>query len=148
MWRDIARRAAGYGLPARLPAPYPLADFDQANRVAVVGKQEGWCADYVVAAYRRWFQDGAPAGSEPNLSASLADIGQAPARVIAKAQSDAITAAYDAATDEAAARGIFGAPTYAVGDEIFWGDDRLEDAVSWLRHGSVMRPVVGQTDLL
>lgn len=33
--------------------------------------------------------------------------------------------------------GIFGSPTFATGGEIFWGDDRLDDAVSWYRHGSV-----------
>jgi len=57
MWRDIERRAAMYGLPARVPAPYPLAQWDVANRVAVLGAAEGWVADYARATYRRWFQE-------------------------------------------------------------------------------------------
>ena len=52
MWRDIERRARLYKLPVKVPAPYPLQMFDLANRVAIVGKREGWCADYVRATYR------------------------------------------------------------------------------------------------
>ena len=62
-------------------------------------------------------------------------MGQDPARVIALAQSDAIGRAYDAATAEAKNLGIFGAPTFVTGSEIFWGDDRLDDAMRWHRHG-------------
>jgi 2-hydroxychromene-2-carboxylate isomerase len=131
MWRDVERRAARYGLAARVPAPYPLKEFDLANRVAIVGMREGWCADYARATYRRWFVDGQEAGSEPNLTQSLLEAGQDPARVISLARSDGMGQAYDAATDEARAKGIFGAPTFATRGEIFWGDDRLEDALAW-----------------
>jgi 2-hydroxychromene-2-carboxylate isomerase len=137
MWRDIERRAATYGLNAALPAPYPLEQFDLANRVAVLGRREGWCRDYVVATYRRWFGDGQPAGSEPNLTESLVEIGQRPERVIEMASSPEIESAYAAATDEARSLGIFGSPTFVVGRELFWGDDRLADAISWHRSGRV-----------
>jgi 2-hydroxychromene-2-carboxylate isomerase len=133
MWRDIERRAQSYDLPVRVPAPYPLREFDLANTVAIVGRAEGWCEDYVIATYKRWFQQGQPAGSEPNLSASLSEIGQDPVRVIAKAGESLASDAYFAATDEARNLGIFGAPTFVVGNEVFWGDDRLEDAVDWYR---------------
>ena len=53
MWRDIERRAQGYGFTANVPAPYPLQELDLANRVAVLGRQEGWCEDYVQGTYRR-----------------------------------------------------------------------------------------------
>ena len=137
MWRDIERRAQLYGLPITVPAPYPLKEFDLANRVAIVGREEGWCRDYVVTTYRRWFQDGEEAGSEPNLSATLEEIGQDPARVIAAANSADAEAAYAAATEEAKALGVFGAPTFAVDGELFWGDDRLEDAIAWRRDGKL-----------
>jgi 2-hydroxychromene-2-carboxylate isomerase len=48
-----------------------------------------------------------------------------------------LKAALSAETDAARARGIFGSPTFSVGDELFWGDDRLEDAISWLKSGCV-----------
>lgn len=133
MWRDIERRADLYGVPVKVPAPYPLKEFDLANRVAVVGAREGWCAQYVRAAYRRWFVDGLEAGSEPNLSQSIAEAGQDPARVVAEAESAAAEAAYLAATDEARKLGIFGAPTFVSHGEVFWGDDRLDDAIAWHR---------------
>jgi 2-hydroxychromene-2-carboxylate isomerase len=139
MWRDIERRAAMHGLPAKLPAPYPAKQSVTANLVAIVGMHEGWGPDFVRAAYRRWFQAGEETGSEPNLSSSLRDIGQDPARVRALASSAAANEAMLAETDVARALGIFGSPTFTVGDELFWGDDRLEDAIGWYRDGEVRR---------
>jgi 2-hydroxychromene-2-carboxylate isomerase len=137
MWRDIERRTQMYGIPFRRPPAYPLKNPDLANRVAIVGDQEGWCATYARATYRRWFLDDQEPGSEPNLSDSLAEIGQDPARVLELAASDAIGAAYDAQTETARRLRIFGSPTFAVGDEIFWGDDRLDDAIRWRRRGTL-----------
>ena len=76
MWRDVERRASKYGLPIKVPAPYPLKNFDLASRIAVLGEMEGWCADYVRASYRRWFVEGKEVGIEPNLSESLTEIGR------------------------------------------------------------------------
>ena len=134
MWRDIERRAGKYRLPIKVPAPYPLRDSELANRVAVLAAMEEWCEEYVSATYRRWFVDGQEAGSEPNLSDSLREIGQDTARTISLARSDDVGRAYDAATEEARRLSIFGAPTFVTRGEVFWGDDRLEDAVAW-RHG-------------
>jgi 2-hydroxychromene-2-carboxylate isomerase len=139
MWRDIERRAAMYGLTARVPAPYPLAQWDLANRIAVLGAIEGWVADYARATYRRWFGQGLEPGSEPNLSESLREIGHNPERVVALAAGSEVTEAYEAATDEARRLGIFGSPTFAVGGELFWGDDRLDDAIAWHRRRSLAR---------
>ena len=135
MWRDIERRAAMYGLKANVPAPYPLKEFDLANRLALLGLEEGWGKAYVVASYRRWFVDGEEPAMEPNLSASLKEVGQDPARVVPLAEADKIGQAYTEATDEARRLGLFGSPTFAVDGELFWGDDRLDDALSWFKHG-------------
>lgn len=135
MWRDIERRAALFGIEAKLPAPYPLAGFDLANQIAVLGAKEGWVRDYVVETYRRWFQDGSPAGQDPNLSQTLKTIGLDVEKTIARAQSEDNVAAYELATSQARSLGIFGAPTFVVRDELFWGDDRLEEAVLWHLQG-------------
>jgi 2-hydroxychromene-2-carboxylate isomerase len=82
MWRDIERRAAMYGLKANVPAPYPLKEFDLANRLALLGLEEGWGKPYIEASYRRWFVDGQEPGLEPNLSASLEEAGQEAVRVV------------------------------------------------------------------
>jgi 2-hydroxychromene-2-carboxylate isomerase len=136
-WRDVQRRAEKYGVPFSTRPPYPLREFDLANRIAAVGAREGWCADYVRATYRRWFVEGHEAGIEPNVSRSLREAGQDPARVLALARSEEIGRAYEAATNEARALGLFGVPTFVTRGELFWGDDRLEDAIAWQRAGSL-----------
>jgi 2-hydroxychromene-2-carboxylate isomerase len=137
MWRDIERRAAMYNLPASFPVPYPAKQSIRANLVAIVGMRQGWGVDFVRAAYRRWFQLGQETGSEPNVSESLRDIGQEPQSVLALANATDATAALIAETEVAKKLGIFGSPTFVVGSELFWGDDRLDDAISWHRHGRV-----------
>jgi len=137
MWRDIERRAGMYGLAVRVPAPYPIQQFDLANRIAVLGMAEGWGKPYIVASYRRWFVDGHEPAIEPNLSASLAEVGQQAARVVDRAGGDDVLELYEAATAEANKLGVFGSPSFAVDGEVFWGDDRLEDAIKWFRRGSL-----------
>lgn len=137
MWRDIERRAALYGLSPTLPAPYPLPSLVLANQVAMLGSREGWGEAYTRATYRRWFEDGQLAGEEPNLSESLKEIGCDADRVLAEAQSDRIVSALQNNTAEAMALGVFGAPTFVVGDEVFWGDDRVADAIAWAKTGTL-----------
>lgn len=132
MWRDIERRAARYDLPIQVRAPYPLQDFDRANRIAILARHEGWCEDYTTESYRLWFQQGVPAGSDACLEQVLPALGRDVAEVIETQDSDSIRRAYAEATQEARDRGIFGAPSFVAGDgELFWGDDRLEEAIAW-----------------
>ena len=136
MWRDIERRAAGYGLPGpSVPAPYPLKDFDRANHVGVIAAQQGWYLDYFEATYRAWFLDGIEAGSDDNIRQVCTDLGRSYDAVTAAAAAPEAEAGYRANTEAAKAAGVFGAPSFVVGDEVFWGDDRLEDAVSWALRG-------------
>lgn len=137
MWRDIQRRAQRYGIPANVPVEYPLKNFDLANRIAIVAQQEGWCEEYVRASYQRWFQKEKPAGDEPNIGESLREAGQSLDRVLQLANSDQIDDAYREATTEARSLGIFGSPSFVVnGCELFWGDDRLEDAIEFWKNSS------------
>ncbi len=135
MWRDIERRAQKYGLELRLPAPYPLPNLPLANQIALLGSQEGWCEAYVTETYRLWFGDGLVPGEEPAISRALEVIGQDAGAVMARATSAEMVAALQAQSDHAMTLGVFGAPSFVVGDEVFWGDDRLEDAVKWARDG-------------
>lgn len=131
MWRDIERRAEMYKVPLRVPAPYPIKQSVVANRVAIVGFEEGWGQDFVRAAYRRWFQLGQESGSEPNLSESIREAGQNPERVLKLAETEQIDRVLEAETSEARRLGIFGSPTFVVENELFWGDDQLTDAITW-----------------
>lgn len=133
MWRDIERRAARHGLPVRVPAPYPLPELPLANAVALLGQREGWGWDYIRETYRRWFVDGQPPGEALNLAESLGVLGLDPEATVARARSPEIEAALAAETEAAKAAGVFGSPSFIVGGELFWGDDRLEDALDWAR---------------
>jgi 2-hydroxychromene-2-carboxylate isomerase len=140
MWRDIERRAARYGIPARVPVPYPLPDLELANRIAVLASMEGWCGAYVKAAYHLWFAEGYGVGGAENNAISLRNLGQDGERVLALARSEAVGDELARATNEARAKNIFGSPSFVIGSELFWGDDRLEDAVGWHKHGTLALP--------
>ena len=137
MWRDIERRAARLGLRARVPAPYPLTAYDTAHHVVMVGFAEGWGEDYVRDTYRLWFGEGLEPGTEPSLSTALRAVGQDVTRVLAKAAEPAAAEALAAATDAAKARGVFGSPSFVTRGELFWGDDRMQDAIEWSRRGTL-----------
>ena len=130
MWRDIERRADWYGLPKpKLPAPYPLQAFDQANKVGIVLNQQGRYLEYFEETYRLWFVSGMEAGSEENLRLVLKTMKLDYDDVMHQAEDKDIQQMYEANTEEAKQLGVFGAPSFSIGNEIFWGDDRLEDAI-------------------
>ena len=132
MWRDVQRRANFYGFDAKVPAPYPLKEFDLANKVAILGKDQGWIKEYTILTYKKWFLEHLEPGSEPNLSSTLREIGLDPDKIINLAQADEIEQKYLKNTEIAKNKGIFGSPTFIVENEVFWGDDRCEDAIKWL----------------
>jgi 2-hydroxychromene-2-carboxylate isomerase len=94
----------------------------------------------VKATYQNWFISGQDPSVEPSLSDNLRGIGQTPDKVIARATSEEAKAALEAATSAARALGIFGSPTFVTNGELFWGDDRLEDAIKWHNHASTEAP--------
>ena len=73
------------------------------------------------------------------LRALLVALGQTPEPLLAAAQSPEIKQRLRGQTDEAVRGGIFGAPSVTVGDELFWGNDRLEAAVAWYQRGAPVR---------
>ena len=133
MWRDVERRCSMYGIPFNGKPPYSIADLPRANRVALVGAHQGWCESYVRTTYRRWFLDHEDPSLDMNIERSLATVGQDPKAVLALAESQEMHDALAEETLEAKRLGVFGSPTFAIGGEIFWGDDRLEDAIRWIK---------------
>ena len=134
MWRDIERRAEFYDLPKpRLPAPYPLKEFDRANQVGILLNSQGKYLEYFEETYRAWFLEGLEAGSEENLRKCLSKMSLNFDEIVTRANDAEVIAAYQANTSEAQQLGIFGAPSFTIGNEIFWGDDRLEDAINFLQ---------------
>ncbi len=114
------------------PHPYlPGGSRNLANRVGVLSAIEGWYASYTKATYQAWFLEDKPLGEPENLVPTLQSLGKDPDAVLSRANSSEIRNKYEAETDVAREMSIFGSPTFAVGGEIFWGDDRLEDALAW-----------------
>ncbi len=134
MWRDIQRRAELYNIPKpSLPAPYPLQNFDMANKVGIVSNNEGWYLDYFEETYKQWFLEGKEPGSEENLLVTLRNLGKSMSSVVKNASKDSVETTYLVNTKKAMTMGVFGAPSFSVNNDIFWGDDRLEDAIHFLK---------------
>lgn len=133
MWRDIERRAEQLRLPFNGPPPYPIDADELANRVATLAAIEGWCAEFSQAAYRLWFLRKQDPGDADALSDLLSDLGHDAEAVLARANSDAVRARYAAETDTARSLGLFGSPSFVADGEVFWGDDRLEEALAWCK---------------
>jgi 2-hydroxychromene-2-carboxylate isomerase len=129
---DIERRALSYGLPPmRWPDPWP-ADYLTAMRATKYAFSIGRGRDFVMQAYRDAFQRGLELSVADNVLSSAARAGLDADAVRAGASDPEIKQALRDATDAAYDRGVFGVPTIAIGDELFWGDDRLEDAAAHL----------------
>ncbi len=133
-WHDVERRAKRHGIPFAGRAPYPADPDLLALRVGLIAAQEGWCAQYSRATFHDWFVDRRAPGVGDHVERVLSSLGKSldeTADVIARAGSAEGARLMQEATDAARKLGIFGAPTFAVGTEIFWGDDRLEEAIAF-----------------
>ena len=133
MWRDVERRARRYGIPFASIPNYPNDADELANRVATLAALEGWCPQFAKAAYAEWFIENRDPGKVECLSQILQRMNRSPQETIDRANSQEIRDKYAAETDLARSIGIFGSPTFVCGTEIFWGDDRLEDAIDWCK---------------
>ena len=131
MWRDIERRAEGYGFFAKTPVPYPLSEFDLANQIAILGLEKGWGIDYVRLTYKKWFQEGKEPAIGPSITEVCRELNINKDEIISQANSKEIINNYNLNTNSARDNKIFGSPSFIVKNEIFWGDDRMEDAVNW-----------------
>ncbi len=132
MWRDVPRRAARRGVSFRQPSRFPRHSV-LAGRVALVALDEGWGEDCVRAMFRAEFSDDADIADPAAMASIVSRLGKDGSAVVARAQSQPIKDALRASTEQATRQGIFGAPTFLVDGELFWGDDRLEDAIAWAR---------------
>ena len=131
MWRDIERRAEGYGFLAKTPVPYPLSEFDLANQIAILGLEKEWGINFIVHTYKKWFQEGKEPAIEPSISEVCKELGLNKEDIINEAQTDLVKNKYKQNTNLAREYKIFGSPSFVVNNELFWGDDRMEDAIKW-----------------
>ena len=132
MWRDVAREAGAIGAGLRRPSQFPRNTVAPA-RVALLGVERGWGPAFLRAALAANFAEDRDIADPGVLDELLAGLGLDGPAVRAEAESAAHRPALRAATERAVALHIFGAPTFMVGDEMFWGNDRLERALAWAR---------------
>lgn len=132
MWRDIERLCVKYGIPFKKPTQFPRNGL-LAARVARIAASEGWCSEFTKAVFRANFAEDRDISDPVIISGALESIGRNGIEVIRRAESPENKESLRNQTQRAVGLGIFGAPTFVVGDEIFWGNDRLEDAIDWYK---------------
>jgi 2-hydroxychromene-2-carboxylate isomerase len=126
VWKDVQDWSKYLGLPPMvLPETFPFITV-LADRVALVMDEKGRLRHFAEPTFRRIWVEGGDVSNPDTLAAILTGIGEDPAPILARAQTQELKDRLRANTEEAVARGAFGAPTFFVGDELFVGNDRLD----------------------
>jgi 2-hydroxychromene-2-carboxylate isomerase len=130
---EIERRAAERGLPpVRWPEGWPETYSLTPLRAAVFAQQTGRVVCFTLAAFRQAFAGGRDLSDVDNVVLAAAACELHPKAVLKGIETRSVKEELKRATEEAIERGVTGVPTVAVGDQLFWGDDRLEDAAAAL----------------
>jgi len=133
-WKDMARQCAKYGIPWRMPSRFPRLSVLPA-RVMLAAGDAPWATPFAKRMMLANFRDDREIGErEPNERALL-DLGLPAAEILERAGSEAVKSALREQTEVARRRRVFGAPTFFVRGEMYWGNDRLEDALGDARAG-------------
>jgi 2-hydroxychromene-2-carboxylate isomerase len=135
LWRDIAREAEAIGVVVRRPSQFPRNSV-AAARVARLGCARDWGPAFVRGALAANFADDRDIAAPEVIDDLLASLGLDGPALRAEADSPAHRPALRAATERAVALHIFGAPSFVIGDELFWGNDRLERALRYALHAA------------
>jgi 2-hydroxychromene-2-carboxylate isomerase len=133
MWRDLERICAKESLPLKLPPLRFPQNGLKAARIALALDRGGPIGDFTRRVYIANFAERKDISDDETLAAILRTLDLDPVAVFAAANTPENKAKLKAQTDEAIARDIFGAPSFMIGDELFWGGDRLDDAVAWAK---------------
>jgi 2-hydroxychromene-2-carboxylate isomerase len=133
MWRDLERICAKEDLPLTLPPVRFPQNGLKAARLALAGEAEGWTPTFTRAVYTANFGEQKDILDDATLASILTSLGVDADRAMTAANTPENKARLKSQTEEAQARGLFGAPSFTVGDELFWGNDRLEDAIAFAR---------------
>lgn len=132
MWRDLERLCAKHGLPWKRPSVFPRGTV-LPLRVACAGEGQPWLGDFVRAVFRANFAEDRDISQPAVLAEVLRGLGVDAEQVLASAVMEENKAKLRVNTEAASALGIFGAPNCVVGGELFFGQDRIADAIAWAR---------------
>ena len=133
---EVAGRAAERGLPPFAPPEaWPIETWSLVPlRAAVFADDRGRLREFSAAAYRTSFVQSRSLAELDNVLGAAREAGLEPDDVREAIGRPEIKQQLKAYTEEALARGVTGIPTVAIGDELFWGDDRLEEAAAAAAH--------------
>jgi len=131
MWRDLTRICAADGLALKLPPVSFPQNGLKAARLALIGEHDGWTPAFTRAVFAANYAEQKDIANEGTLREILAALTVAADAAFAAANALDNKEALKRQTAEAASRGLFGAPSFTIGDELFWGNDRLEAALAW-----------------
>ncbi|MCX7150452.1 MAG: 2-hydroxychromene-2-carboxylate isomerase [Rhodocyclales bacterium] len=130
MWRDMERLCTQYGFPLKKPSKFPRNGLRPA-RIICAHPDAMWIPDFVRAVFAAGFAEDQDIGEREVVAGLLRELGLDAEALIAAAESTAGKDLLRRQTDEAFKLDIFGAPTFIVDGEMFWGNDRLEQALAW-----------------
>jgi 2-hydroxychromene-2-carboxylate isomerase len=125
MVQDVRRWVRHYGLPFHMPSVFPVNTI-RALRTAVAALEEGTFLAYQHAVMQAYWANDQDIGDAEVLASIASAAGLDGPRLVGRAEEGPIKERLKANTDEAIERGVFGAPTFFVGDQMFWGNDRLQ----------------------
>lgn len=142
---EVQRRAAERGLPpVHWPPGWPVESYSlMPLRAVIVAAEQGLERDLTRGLFRRAFADGAALSDVEGVLDVAAAVGVDRDAVREGVGRQSVKDALRRATDEALARGAIGVPTVAVGEELFWGDDRLPEAAA---RAAMAVTCAGETD--
>jgi 2-hydroxychromene-2-carboxylate isomerase len=132
MWRDIKRLSESHLVPFRRPSVFPRSGL-LAARLALVAADGGFADRFVPAAFAANFARDEDIADRGVLRRILVELGLDADALLAQAVSLENKTRLREQTERAAEIGIFGAPSFVVDGELFWGNDRLEQALAWAR---------------
>lgn len=128
VWQDMIRQCRKYGLDWTKPTTFPRASL-LPTRVALLGAEQPWIGAFCRRVMKLNFVADADINRAESLAPILAALDLPAANILDQAQAEPNKTRLREQTDAARARGVFGAPTFFVGTEMFWGNDRLDDAL-------------------
>lgn len=128
-WRDMARQCDKYGLPWRQPATFPRTAL-LPMRVALVGADQGWIAPFAQRMMTMNFAADRDIDNAEAVAEVLQELGLDAGAILALALTQDNKLRLRRQTQQAQALNLFGAPSFISGGELFWGNDRLEDALA------------------
>jgi len=136
MWRDLARICEELALPLVRPSRFPRNGLLAARVVCAFGDAP-WLPEFVRAVFTANFAEDREISDPAVVASCIERAGEKPAPILEAANSAETKERLRRRSEEAERIGLFGAPSFLVGDELFWGNDRLEDALAWhvVRHG-------------